>query len=436
MSKSKPDRTRLAEILEALEDMAAGKLDRRAPISVAHDEIDAIAYTVNVLVGELYFTVERLAQAQKESHQANQQKTLFLRNVSHELRTPLAVILSFTSLLAGTELDELQTKAVDRIRKNSKALLDLIEDLLDVARIEAGKLQLSLEPVSPAEVAADVVQSLLLQARTKGLSLTLSLAPGFSSQIVTDARRLRQILMNLVGNAVKFTDQGDVVVSLGSEQNGANLVVEVADTGVGMNEADQKGLFSTFVQSDTGRGGVGLGLMLARQFSRQLGGDLELVSSQLGQGSRFRVRLPIGMKNDPLAPIAPVARSVDLTGLSVLFAEDDVDILDSYAAQMEASGCKVEKVTNGLEAVDLALSRPFDVILMDIRMPILDGLEATRRLRHNGYNGPIIALSAHAMLEDRQRFLDAGCNDHIAKPMDLDKLLVRLSVYRPSDEVF
>ena len=180
MTEPTQDRRRLAEILEALEDMAAGKLDRRAPLSPAHDEIDAIAYTVNALVGELGFALQQLARAERESHQANQQKSLFLRNVSHELRTPLAVILSYTSVLARTALDEQQTKAVDQIRTNSNALIALIEDLLDVARIEAGMVHLALEPVSPAEVAADVVQSLLPPAKGKGLLLTLSLAPALA----------------------------------------------------------------------------------------------------------------------------------------------------------------------------------------------------------------------------------------------------------------
>jgi signal transduction histidine kinase len=430
LSEPKPQHTRLAEILEALEDMAAGKLDRRAPISPAHDEIDAIAYTVNVVVGELHYTVERLAQAERESRQANQEKSLFLRNISHELRTPLAVILSYIALLARTELDEQQKKAVDRIRKNSNALLDLIEELLDVARIEAGQLQLTLDAVSPAEVAADVVQSLLPQAKTKGLRLMLSMPPDLPEQIVTDARRLRQTLMNLVSNAVKFTDYGEVLVSLRTEHDVASLMVDVTDTGVGLSAADQQRLFSPFFQTDAGRGGAGLGLALARQISRQLGGELELVSSRLGTGSQFRLRLPIHSKNGQSSPAHPEKPCVDLAGLSVLFAEDDPDILASYAVQMELVGCKVVKVTNGLEAVNQALSRPFDVILLDVRMPILDGLEATRSLRQNGLKVPIIALSAYAMAEDRQRCLDAGCNEHIAKPIDLDQFLVRLAAYR------
>lgn len=423
------DRDRLAEILKALEDMAAGELDRRAPMSSVHDEIDAIAYAVNVLVSELHFTVERLARAEREAHKANEQKTLFLRNVSHELRTPLAAMLSYTNLLIATLFDEKQVEAVERIRSNGDALRHLIEDLLDLTRIEAGHLHLTKESVSPTEVAADVVQSLLPQAKSKGLTLMLSLSPDLPSRIVTDARRLRQILVNLVGNAIKFTDHGEVVVSVRVRERN-KLVVDVIDTGIGLSEPDQQRLFSAFMQIDSGRGGVGIGLVLARQLSRQLGGDLELVSSQLAKGSQFCLQLDIGQSVEPLSRPSPEKPDVNLAGLSVLFAEDNADILASYSTMLEFFGCSVERVTNGLDAINQALSQPFDVVLMDIQMPILDGLAATRRLRQVGFDKPIIALSAHAMKEDRQRFLEAGCNDHIPKPIDMDELLLRLVEYR------
>src|SRR5262245_16697431 len=374
------DQSRLVQILDALEDMAAGRLDRRAPISPEHDAIGAIAYTLNVLVSELHFTVDRLAKAERESHQANQQKTLFLRNVSHELRTPLAAMLSYTSILAKTSLDVNQAEAVERICVNGAALGHLIDDLLDLTRIESGKLQLVPEAVSPSEVAADVVQSLLPQAKAKGLTLTLSLAPDVPRNIITDTRRLRQILMNLIGNAVKFTDSGNVVVSLRIEDPSYKLVVDVLDTGIGLNEATQQNLFSAFFQSDSGRGGTGLGLVLAKQLSRQLGGDLELISSQLGHGSRFRFQLPITDVAAPTPSAVVTTSTPDLSGLAVLFAEDNPDILASYATLLEFAGCKVERVTNGLEAVTRALSDSFDVVLMDMQMPILDGMEAARRL--------------------------------------------------------
>jgi signal transduction histidine kinase len=429
---SEDDARRLAEILRALEDMAAGELDRRAPISPAHDAIDAIAYTVNVLVGELHLTVERLAKAERESSSANEQKSLFLRNVSHEIRTPLAAILSYAGLLARTPLDTGQRDAVERIRSNGDALRHLTEDLLDLARIEAGKLQLALEPVSPADVAVDVVQSLLLQAKGKGLSLMLSMAPDVPGQIVTDARRLRQILMNLVGNAVKFTDAGEVVVSLRPDDRTSELVIDVTDSGIGLSDEEQRRLFSTFVQKDADRGGIGLGLVLARELGRQLGGDLQLVSSQPGRGSRFRLTLAMAQRSDQPPAQAPPSGTPDLRGVTVLFAEDNVDILESYSLLLESVGCTVAGVSNGLEAIDRAAAQRFDVVLMDMQMPTLNGLEATRRLRQSGFAGPILALSAHVMSEDRERFLEAGCNDHIAKPIDIDQLLARLIHYCPN----
>jgi CheY-like chemotaxis protein len=217
------------------------------------------------------------------------------------------------------------------------------------------------------------------------------------------------------------------------EDSTNELIVEVTDTGIGLSDADQQNLFSAFAQTDTGRGGSGLGLVLAKQLSRLLGGDLNLVSSTAAQGSRFRLQIALGPSSDPAPPKSQVSSTLNLSGLSVLFADDNIDILTSYAALLEFSGCHVDKVTNGLDAINRAQSRHFDVVLMDLQMPILDGLEATRRLRQMGFNRPILALSAHAMTEDRQRSLEAGCNDHIAKPIDIDELLVRIARYRLSE---
>lgn len=424
------DRERLANLLHALEDMAAGELDRRAPVSSAHDEIDAVAYTVNVLVGELGWTVDRAVRAERAAQQASEQKSVLLRNVSHELRSPLAAILSYVELLGATALDDRQREAVDRIRANGSALRHLVEELLDLARIEAGKLQLTMEHVSPADVAFDVVQSLSPQARSKGVALTLSMSPGVPARLLTDPRRLRQILMNLVSNAVKFTDRGEVTVSLRVDDQGRMLVADVADTGIGLSEADQRRLFSAFVQTDAARGGVGLGLMLAQQVSRQMNGDLTLVSSRPGLGSRFRLSLAMTAAA-AATPALPLERAApDLGGMSVLLAEDNPDILEPYSMLLESVGCRVTAAANGLEAITEASGRTFDVVLMDIQMPVVDGLEATVRLRQAGYAGPILALSSHAMPEDQQRFLHAGCTGHISKPIDFDQLITRLATYR------
>ena len=257
------------------------------------------------------------------------------------------------------------------------------------------------------------------------------MSPDLPAQMVTDARRLRQILMNLVGNAVKFTDRGEVTVSLRVDDEGRTLVADVTDTGIGLSDADQQRLFSAFVQTDAGRGGVGLGLVLARQLSRQLGGDLALVSSRPSQGSRFRLQLAIASNGDRPPAAAPATPAPDLAGLSVLLAEDHIDILEPVLAAARVGRAAAWRRRPTASRRSRAPRRaPFDVVLMDMQMPVLDGLEATVRLRQPGYTGPILALSAHAMPEDRQRFLDAGCNDHIAKPIDFDQLLVRLDGYR------
>ncbi len=427
-------RERLADLLKTLEDMAAGELHRKAPISDERDEIDAIAYTINVVVGELQLLVQRLARAERESQQASQHKTLFLRNVSHELKTPLAALLSYNDLLAKTRLDDKQQHAVERIRANGEALNQLIEDLLDVARIEAGKLEFVLRPVSPSEVATDVIQSLLPQAHGKGLTLTLSVTPDFPHQIITDARRLRQILMNLVGNAVKFTDRGEVALSLKLNNTTNKLILDVTDTGVGFPDDGRQRLFSVFSQLDNTRGGVGLGLVLAKQLSKELGGDLELVSSRPGGGTHFRVQLEV-VQSNPSTPATlqtpPDKSAIDLGGLSVLIAKDNADLLAATAELLDLLGCNVSTARNGMEAIERFGSNSFHVILMDMQMPVLDGLEAARRMRQLGFKGAIFALSAHAMVEDRQRFLAAGCDDHIVKPIDIDRLAARLAVHRP-----
>ncbi len=379
-------------------------------------------------------------------------KSEFLANMSHEIRTPMTAILGYADILAGQLENAEHLEALTIIRRNGDRLLRIINDILDLSKIEAGKLQIERQACSPAIVVADVVSLMRVRAEGKGFGLKVEFAGPVPETILTDVARLRQILLNLVGNAIKFTESGSVriVVRLASRETPApKLVYEVVDTGIGMTSAQVENLFQPFQQAEasTARkfGGSGLGLVIAKRLAEMLGGDIA-VASQPGKGSSFTVSIDPGplagvaMLDRPseavAAPAAHTASQSPLPRLScrILLAEDGADNQRIISFLLKKAGAEVTVVENGQKAMELALAafqgkrfddpkEPYDVILMDMQMPVMDGYEATRRLRLEGYAGPIIALTAHAMAEDRQKCLDAGCDDYATKPIDRATLL-------------
>ncbi len=401
-----------------------------------------------------------LRKAKDAAESANQAKSEFLANMSHEIRTPMTAILGYLDLiaedeaLAGAAGGERVREQIGVVRRNGHALLEIINDILDWSKIEAGRQDVESVPVSPWEVVAEVESLLRVRAQAKKLAFEVEWATPVPATIRTDPTRVRQILVNLVANALKFTEQGGVrlCVRLLTPPTVAapQLDFAVIDTGVGLTPDELARLFRPFTQADTSVrrrfGGTGLGLAIGRRLARLLGGDIT-VESTPGRGSTFRLRIPTGsLEGVPLhtpgddeaavtavRPSAPRAPSPTLRG-RLLLAEDGPDNQRLIAAVLRKAGANVTVVENGRLAVHAARAadsagEPFNVILMDMQMPVLDGYEATRELRRGGYTRPIIALTAHAMAHDRAKCLSAGCDDYARKPIDRAALLELLRRY-------
>ena len=420
---------RIADLLDALEQMAGGDHARRAPISTAHDELDALAHAVNVLVGELQYASADLRESKERAEEANRAKTLFLRNVSHEIRTPLSAILGMAQLLRAKDLaSDRRDDLEGRILANGRQLLGLVDELLDLSKIESGKIDFDLQPVSARTAAADVLAVLEPQANEKGLQLWLDLAPLEQHVVLADPKRLRQILMNVVGNAVKFTERGEIRVRL-SEEPPERLQVDVSDTGIGLSPEQAELLFEPFAQADPSIarrfGGTGLGLALSRRLAREMGGELRVKDGAPGHGTTVRLTLVRGTQAPPRSSPRVAAGEVaaELSGLRLLLAEDNEDIRFAMSMLLTSMGAEVLEASDGSEAVAICQREPVGLVLMDVRMPRLDGLEATRELRKQGVRVPIIALTADAVLKHRQECLAAGCSAHVAKPVDFDRLI-------------
>jgi signal transduction histidine kinase/ActR/RegA family two-component response regulator len=425
---------RIDQLLSTLERMAGGDLDRRAPVSDRHDTIDAIAHGLNVLAGELQYMSVNLRRALAEADAANRAKTTFLRNLSHEIRTPLSAMLALTQLLTAPGLSEARRDAIQRgMLSNGRTLLALVEDLLDLSKVEAGKLELDVHPVALLDTVTDVLCGLECEAERKGVRLSLEPVGPLPTQIVADRRRLRQMLVNVIGNAVKFTDQGQVRVRV-EHAGPSEIVIDVIDTGIGISASDAKDLFAPFQQADPsiGRrfGGTGLGLALSKRLAEGMGGDVCLVESWPGKGTTFRVSLPVGtaaVSNTALGGLSDAPgnggdKRAAVAGARVLVADDNDDLRQTLAEWLRLCGAHVAEAENGEIAVDKALAGNFEVIVMDVRMPVLDGLDAARRLRQAGCTVPIVALTADVVAEQVEECLAAGCDAFIPKPADLSLL--------------
>ncbi|NVB82413.1 MAG: response regulator [Kofleriaceae bacterium] len=422
---------RVASLLEALEQIAGGDLDRRIKVSGEHDELDAIAHAINVLVGELQIVTTGLRRAKEEAEAASLAKTMFLRNVSHEIRTPLTVVLGMSDLLASQNLPRPRVELFrERIFANGRALVGLLDELLDLAKVEAERIDFDLQPLLVAHLVAEVIASFEADAARKGIKLVVESATAEPMRVFADKRRLRQIFMNILGNAVKFTERGHVAVRIARSADASQVVIDIADTGIGMTPAQSRVLFEPFMQADAtiGRryGGSGLGLAISRRFTQGMGGTLDVIASAPGSGTTFRLALPATTTDASLPPSAAVHEHHDLRALRILVVEDHDDVRATTVELLRRAGAVVSETTDGLEAIDAAQRSAFDVILMDVRMPKLDGIEATRRLRARGLDVPIVALTADAVPEQRTECMSAGCSGYLPKPLDVAELITLL----------
>ncbi len=384
---------------------------------------------------------------------AGQAKTEFLANMSHEIRTPMTAILGFTDVLAtklGKNANEKSAlECVEIIRRNGQNLLEIINDILDITKIESGKMEAEKVPLNPSRLAVDVVALLRGHARERKLSLDLVFTTPMPENIQSDPLKIKQILTNLIGNSVKFTEAGGISVTVRCDSAAEVIQFEVVDTGIGMTPVQLSRLFEAFVQADASTtrrfGGSGLGLRISKRLAEMLGGRI-LVESKIGVGSKFTFEVPTGS----LAGIALVTDAnperigratsskdivaASLDGVRILLAEDGKDNQRLISYLLQKAGATVQIADNGRIAIEAltvdgtvegALTEPplFDLVISDMQMPEIDGYEAARRLRSRGFSKPIIALTANAMSGDSDKCIGAGCDDYLTKPIHKEKLI-------------
>jgi len=408
--------------------------------------------------------VSDLKRAKTQAQTAAKAKSEFLANMSHEIRTPMTAILGYTDILVEQHQEENRsTEILEIVQRNGEFLLQIINDILDVSKIEAGEMSVEKIESRPQELISEIISLMSLRAQEKNIQLEVEHENAIPELIRTDPFRLRQILTNLINNAIKFTSEGSVKLQVSYEANLSDsndnsspepgqILFKVVDTGIGMTEEQLENLYKPFTQADESTtrkyGGTGLGLTISKRLANMLGGDLTATSTY-GAGTTFTLSLETEnftpeelfdiTTDNPQEESESAEKTIQPGGstfsactettpsIRLLLAEDGKDNQRLISFILKKAGMQVKVVENGQEAFELAMEQfqagePFDAILMDMQMPILDGYDATRQLREQEYPGAVIALTAHAMTGDRQKCLDAGCNDFATKPIDREAL--------------
>ncbi len=460
---------RLTEQMESLD--SGGRLEgalRRGPREIVamsacfvrmaerrqamEDEIRQKNITLQASLVEQGRSVTELEAMTEEANAANRAKSDFIANMSHEIRTPMSAILGYTEMLerseAGEEIDQSSGELVLSIRRNADHLLEIINDILDTSKIEAGRMTVERIPTDVGETVEYVDSLLRARCEEKGVSLRVERGDAVPDHILSDPTRLRQILVNIIGNAIKFTNEGEIALSVGYESGTHQIVFEIADTGIGMSpEAlERVRQFDAFQQADTTMsrrfGGTGLGLRISNSLATMMGGSLT-VDSHEGVGTTFVVTIDAGTPEEleqhqlDQSDSGKEAANASIEGLRVLVAEDGADNQRIIRFHLEKSGARVTIVENGRLAVEAIDREPdgYDLILMDMQMPEMDGYTATGMLRGWGCQLPILALTAHSTISDRHLCLDAGCDDHITKPIKREVLVERCAHWHRAKQV-
>jgi two-component system, sensor histidine kinase and response regulator len=384
-----------------------------------------------------------LEDANRQAQAASKAKSEFLANMSHEIRTPMTGLLGYGELICDGSIPlEDRLRYGEIIRKSGNHLLTVLNDILDISKIESGRMELNSREVEPTEIVREVFTIMRTQAEEKGIGIAVDWAAPIPRVIQSDPQRLRQVLLNLVGNAIKFTERGEVKLRVGTEQEGENafLRFDVIDTGIGVDAKHLPTLFEAFSQADTSStreaGGTGLGLAISKRLALMLNGSI-LVESKVGKGSTFTLRLrldpldtyelfqPAEKEGRRTRAAAPVEEPLEAL---VLLVEDGAVNQLLISTVLGKAGAEVQVADDGRAGCRMvrearASGRPFDLILMDMQMPVMDGYQASAALRREGIETPIVALTAHAMAGDREKCLAAGCTDYATKPIDRLALL-------------
>lgn len=415
---------RLAREVVAAHDSRSARMSDADP-----DEIGALASRINEMLDTIERSQRELTEARVVAESANKAKSDFLSTITHEIRSPMTAVIGYADLLMEPELPEDQRRDhVSRIRRSGEHLLGVINDILDASKIEAGAMTIESVPCSVRQITDDVRSMVEAKVKAAGISLVVEVSQSVPGMIASDPLRLRQVLVNLASNAVKFTKQGSVAIRIDLADE-STLRMRVEDTGIGMSPEQVDKLFKPFSQADSSTsrryGGTGLGLTISRNLARMMGGNIT-VESRPGEGSTFTASVRF-LPCSVVAAVSASKRTISLAGLRVLLVDDSEDNRRLLSHFLKSAGAEVVQANDGREALhciqeEMARRGSFHAVLMDMQMPVCDGYEATRRARDIGYRGAVIALTAHSIAEERGKCIAAGCDDFLNKPIERSKL--------------